>query len=181
MEVYSLLVSGLGSMPLDEPSAEFNNLVLERIPFPATEPVPVKKSWLSVKLGVVLAGVLTSVSSLGLYLLILDSGRISNALTNGFLRAIGVMEWMSLNSLQGAIDVVSILTDFPILSSIILLGRILLNVVTTTATDPVFALILSAVTMIGIASTVIIAKLMRPDLSGITINGAKNSQVLHFY
>jgi hypothetical protein len=180
LQAFSALFSGLENMPLDEPPADFNAEVLSRIPFPAIEPVPEKRSLLGITSGVVLAVALMTLSSLGFYSIVAGSGRISYVLSNGFLKAVGVMEWLSLNSLQGVVDLVKMANDLPILSSLALLGRIFLSVASTTITDPFFALMLSGMTMIGIISSVIMARIVRPNWSRVSVNGAGTNRFLHF-
>ncbi len=180
LEAFSVLFSGLENMPLDEPPTDFNAEVLSRIPFRAMEPVSAKRSLLGITSGVVLAVALTVLSSLGFYSIVADSGRISYTLSNGFLKAVGVMEWLSLNSLQGVVNLVKMANDLPILSSLALLGRIFLSVASTIITDPFFALMLSGMTMIGIISSVMMARIVRPNWSRVSVNGAGTNRFLHF-
>ena len=178
IEAFSTLISGLESMPLDEPSADFNAEVLSRIPFPAKKTVPVKRCLSGIAHGAILAFALTALSSLGFFAIVADSGRISYVLTSGFLKTVGAIEWLSLNSLQSVIDLVAMANDLPVLSSLALTGRILSNVASTTATDPFFVLMLSVMIMFGIISSVMMARLIRHNWSRVSDTGGGITQVL---
>jgi len=176
-EAFSILHAGLENMPLDDPDAGFNAAVLDRIPFPARETAEAAGDGFSMKLFVALACVLTAFSSLGLYLMITDSGKISRAVAAGFQRAVGTMEWLGMDSLHGSIDLVKLLYELPILGTLLNLGKIFLNVASTTVTDPTFAVFMSGLLVVGFLSTLIMAKLMKPALNGASSNGA---DISHF-
>jgi predicted anti-sigma-YlaC factor YlaD len=175
MEAFAVLVTGLENMPLEEPSTGFNAAVLGRIAFPRPEAVPVRRGLSRLRLGILGGVAVTVFSTLVLFLMIAGSGRISYVLSSGFLKAIGVMEWLSMTSIQGMVDLVRVFVDLPILSSLLSVGRIFVNVASTTMTDPLCVFILTVMTLIGAASCVIMAKLMRPSVTGISVNGGQIS------
>lgn len=180
-EAFSILHAGLESMPLDEPDADFNAAVLGRIPFPARETVPEAGDWFSMKWFVTLSCVLMVFSSLGIYLMVTDSGKISHAVESGFQRAIGTMEWLGMDSLRGSIDLMKLIYELPILSTLLNLGKIFLNVASTTFTDPTFAVFMSGILVVGVLSTLIMAKLMKPALNGVSSNGTDFTHIANLF
>ncbi len=181
MENYSILFSGLENMPLDEPAADFNAAVLARIPFPAKKPARARWSLLGIRPGIPLAlGFAMMVASFGLYQVVLNSARITSFLSDSFLNALNATEWMGMISIRGLVNAVKLATDLPILRSLALVGKVLLNAATTTVSDPFVALMLSAMTVIGIVATVMLARIMRPGWRHASANGAEIPSIMHF-
>ncbi len=180
-EALSILHAGLEIMPLDEPDPGFNEAVLGRIPFRARETVPAVGDWFSMKFFLILAGAMTAFSSLGIYLMITDSGRISRAVESGFQRAVGTMEWLGMDSLRGTFDLVKLIYELPILSTLLNLGKIFLNVASTTVTDPAVAVVVTGMLIVGFLSTLIIAKLMKPAMNSLSSNGADITNIMNLF
>jgi len=177
---YSILFSGLRHMPLEEPSADFNAAILGKIRFPLRRAAPAGQRLAALKSWFVLASVLTPLSALGLYWIIAGSGRISYALSNGFLKAVEVMEWLGVGSVKGLVDFVRLATDLPILSSLLQVGRILLNATATTASDPACVFVFSIMMIIGLLSSFAMARMVKPIWSRISSNGAGAAHFPHF-
>jgi len=179
MEVLALLFSGLDGMPLEEPSADFNSLVLNELKFPAEEHVPVWRAVFGGRPGLAYGLSLTALSALSLFLVINGSGRIVSIMTGGFMGAVREMEWLGVSPVKGVVEMVTAMVDLRIVSSLLLVGRIFLNATFTTVSDPFFALMLTVLTMIEVVSTVIMARLLKPGLSGPSGRGAGLTRTMH--
>jgi hypothetical protein len=181
VEAFSVLFLGLESLPLDEPVADFNATVLSRIPFPAREPAPAKWSILGIRPGIPLSlSFIMIVATLGFYQIIANSAKITSFISGSFLKALNATEWLGMSSLQGVLDLVKLATNLPILRSLTLVGKILMNATSTTISDPLVALMLFVMTIIGIISTVTMARIMKPGWRHISANGVEISNVMHF-
>jgi len=181
METFTLLLSGLDAMPLEEPSADFNSLVMSRISFPVAEQVSAKRTIMGVRPGLVYGLPLGAFSAFALFMIIRGSGRISSVLSGGFLDPVGAMEWLSMSSIQGVKGLVTLMIDMRVFSSLLLVGKILLNATVTTMSDPVFALMLAVLVTIGAASTVIMTKLVKPSWSRPSNRDAGMTRKMHFF
>jgi hypothetical protein len=181
VEAFSVLFSGLENLPLDEPAADFNAAVLSRIPFPVREPAPVRWSILGIRPGIPLTlSFIMIVATLSFYQIIANSAKITSFISGSFLKALNATEWLGMSSLQGVVDIANLATTLPILRSLTMVGKILLNATSATVSDPLVAFMLSVMTIIGIVTTVMMAKVMRPGLRHISANGAEISNVMHF-
>ncbi len=179
MEALSLLFSGLDGMPLEEPSADFNSLVLNELKFPAEERVQVRRTLFGVRPGMAYGLSLAALSALSLLLVINGSGRISSIVTGGMLGAVRGMEWLGVSPVKGVVEMVTAMIDLRIVSSLLLVGRIFLNATFTTVSDPFFALMVTVLMTIEVVSTVIMARLLKPGLSGPSGRGAGLKRTMH--
>jgi hypothetical protein len=173
MEAWSTVFAGLAAMPLDEPSLDFNTAVLRRIPALDRAPARVARSQAR-RRWVATGGLLLAAASLVLLLLpAAGTERLPLALSGGFVRALDAMEWLSVSSAQGALAVVDVLTEWKIAQILLAVAGVLLGAVSTTVTDPVFVLFVTAMAMLSAGSGLVMTRLIRPKLNGATVNGTR--------
>lgn len=167
MAAWSALFAGLDAMPLDEPAIDFNASVLRRIAVPVPEPARARRSWR------IAAGGLLVAASVSALLLLPGGGaeRMPSGLSGAVASSLDAMGWLSLNSTQGVVAMVDLLSEWKVARTLVSVGGTLLGAATTTATDPLFALCVTAMMMVGLGSAFMMARLMRPKLNGASVHG----------